>query len=74
MRSIRNPSKRSICFILDRIGGWIIFVGLNDCLRIIGITPTGRATVAALAMNRERIVTIRAADYEIGRHPPLDDR
>lgn len=45
----------------------------NDCLRMIGITPTGRATVTALALNRERIVAIRAADYDIGRHPPPDD-
>jgi hypothetical protein len=32
-----------------------------------------RATVAALLLNRERVISIRAADLEIGRHPPLDD-
>lgn len=49
------------------------FCWSDDCLRMIGITPTGRATVAALDLNRERIIGIRAADYEIGRHPPPDD-
>ncbi|MHC5611853.1 MAG: hypothetical protein ACYTXA_12765 [Nostoc sp.] len=45
----------------------------TDTLSIIGLTPTGRATVAALAFNRARIINIRAADREIGRHPPPDD-
>jgi hypothetical protein len=27
----------------------------------------------ALAFNRERVVAMRAADLEIGRHPPADD-
>lgn len=49
------------------------FIWSADRLRIIGLTPTGRATVAALAFNRERIINIRAADVEIGRHPPPGD-
>lgn len=49
------------------------FIWSTDTLSIIGLTPTGRATVAALAFNRARIINIRAADREIGRHPPPDD-
>lgn len=49
------------------------FIWSTDTLSIIGLTPTGRATVAALAFNRPRIINIRAADREIGRHPPPDD-
>lgn len=49
------------------------FLWSTDTLSIIGLTPTGRATVAALAFNRARIINIRAADREIGRHPPPDD-
>ncbi len=49
------------------------FIWSRDTLLIIGLTPTGRATVTALAFNRSRIINIRAADKEIGRHPPLDD-
>jgi hypothetical protein len=33
----------------------------------------GRAMVEALALNRERVLSIRAADKEIGRHPPQND-
>ncbi|MFB2839082.1 HNH endonuclease [Floridanema evergladense] len=49
------------------------FIWSADGLSIIGLTATGRATVAALAFNRERIINIRVADKEIGRHPPPGD-
>ena len=42
-------------------------------LLILGLTPTGRATVAALALNRAWAINIRTADRAIGRHPPLGD-
>jgi hypothetical protein len=34
---------------------------------------TGQATVAALDLNRSRILNIRAADLAVGRHPPPSD-
>jgi hypothetical protein len=34
-----------------------------------GLTPTGRATVAALAMNRPLITAIREEEALLGRHP-----
>ncbi len=49
------------------------FIWSADRLSVIGLTPTGRATVAALNLNRARILNIRAADLEIGRHPPPSD-
>jgi hypothetical protein len=39
--------------------------------RIVPLTTTGRATVAALAMNRPMIVAIRQEEAARGRHPPL---
>jgi hypothetical protein len=50
------------------------FIWSANTLSIIGLTPTGRATVKALALNRGRVLNIRAADKEIGRHPPAGDR
>ena len=38
--------------------------------RVIGITATGRATVAALQMNRPLILAIREEERARGRHPP----
>src|SRR4051794_6375275 len=37
---------------------------------VIGLTPTGRATVAALQMNRPLILAIRQEEAVRGRHPP----
>jgi HNH endonuclease len=49
------------------------FVWSVDGLLLLGLTPIGRATITALALNRERVVAIRAADIAIGRHPPAGD-
>lgn len=37
---------------------------------VIGKTPTGRATIAALDMNRPLILAIRREEVLLGRHPP----
>jgi hypothetical protein len=49
------------------------FVWSANGLLLVGLTPTGRATIAALALNRERVVAIWAADVAVGRHPPAGD-
>ena len=49
------------------------FVWSNDKLRLLGTTPTGRATVNALDCNRDRLISIRIADIAINRHPPIGD-
>jgi HNH endonuclease len=45
----------------------------KDGLLVIPQTAVGRATVALLELNRERISKIRRADVEVGRHPPDSD-
>jgi hypothetical protein len=46
-------------------------------LRIIGVTPTGRATVGVLDLNDDRhngaVLRIRQRDVADGYHPPPDD-
>ena len=39
-------------------------------VRVIGQTATGRATVAALDMNRSLMLAIRQEEANLGRHPP----
>ena len=41
-----------------------------DGVRIVGLTPIGRATIAALNLNREMMRSIRAEEELLGRHPP----
>lgn len=40
--------------------------------RIVGVTPIGRATVAALQLNRASLVRSRQLWTEVGWHPPQD--
>lgn len=44
----------------------------DDFTLIVGLTPTGRATVEALQLNREGLINLRQVLYEVGEHPPVD--
>ena len=46
------------------------FAWSDDDAEIIGLTPTGRATVVALEMNDPLIVTARSLWVGMGVHPP----
>jgi hypothetical protein len=41
--------------------------------RIIGLTPTGRATAVALNLNRPTLIKARQLWVEAGWHPPRDE-
>jgi hypothetical protein len=50
---------------------WTDHFAWNDSYtRIIGITPTGRATIEALNLKRSGLVNLRSVLYELGQHPP----
>ena len=42
----------------------------HRCTVIVGLTPTGRATVEALQLNRAGLVNLRRILYLAGEHPP----
>jgi HNH endonuclease len=46
------------------------FVWSDDFTLILGLTPSGRATVEALYLNREGVVNLRRLLYAVGQHPP----
>ncbi|MBX3277941.1 MAG: HNH endonuclease [Acidobacteria bacterium] len=46
------------------------FAWNEDYTIIFGLTPTGRATIEALHLNREGLVNLRRVLYAIGEHPP----
>ena len=45
------------------------FAWSEDATQIMGLTPTGRATVEALQMNRPRMVRLRNLWMKMGRRP-----
>ena len=47
------------------------FAWERGCTRIVGLTPTGRATVEALNLNRQSLVNLRTILYAMGEHPPV---
>ncbi len=44
----------------------------EDFTEIIGLTPSGRATVRSLVMNRAGVMNLRGALFAIGKHPPTE--
>ena len=48
------------------------FVWSEDLLSIIGTSSIGRATVAALKINRQSVRNLRFALLKIGQHPGFD--
>jgi 5-methylcytosine-specific restriction endonuclease McrA len=46
------------------------FTWNKDCTVIIGLTPTGRATVEVLRLNRPALQNLREVLYPVGKHPP----
>lgn len=50
------------------------FIWSLDSLKIIGITPSGRATVEALRLNRTGVTNLRSIMLPAGLHPPYEDK
>ena len=48
------------------------FAWNDDFTVIVGITPTGRATVETLRLNREGLVNLRRVLFAVGEHPPAE--
>jgi hypothetical protein len=44
----------------------------EDFTLIIGLSPTGRATVNTLYLNRPNVVNVRMTLYAIGKHPSFE--
>lgn len=47
------------------------FVWSADLLVLVGLTPTGRATIATLRLNRTGVVNLRRLLLGVGEHPPI---
>ena len=48
------------------------FAWNEDATLIVGLTATGRATVAALKLNRPELVNLREVLYVTQKHPPTE--
>jgi hypothetical protein len=48
------------------------FTWSQDFSQILGLTPTGRATITRLQLNREGVINLRQALSLIDQHPPQE--
>ena len=72
--SIDPQTNLSTSLFNPRLDQWRDhFIWSGDSTKLIGTTPSGRATITTLEINRPHLVSIRQADIVIGRHPPEGD-
>ncbi len=60
-------------YISDALRQVISARAQNRCeyyCEVVGQTPTGRATVLALRLNRKGVVNLRRILAQVGEHPP----
>jgi hypothetical protein len=71
-RSALDPlTRKRVPLFHPRTQVWADHFQWKGC-RLIGISPTGRATVDTLKINRLLAQSIRAEEALRGRHPPSD--
>jgi hypothetical protein len=72
--SARDPvSARDVPLFHPQRDDWAEHFAWNeDATEIVGLTATGRATIAALRMNRSPLVRVRRMRSLMGEHPPVD--
>jgi hypothetical protein len=68
----RDPvSKQIVQLYHPRQHAWQDHFAWNtDYTLVIGLTPTGRATVTSLQLNRVGLLNLRRVLYAMGEHPP----
>ncbi len=71
IEGIDSVSLESVQLYNPREMGWDDhFAWGQGTLLVVGKTPTGRATVAVLRLNREGVVNLRRLMIHSGEHPP----
>jgi hypothetical protein len=73
-RSARDPvTGEAMPLFHPRTQRWAEHFAWNeDGTLIFGLSPSGRATVEALHLNREGLINLRRILFAAGEHPPLE--
>ena len=70
MSAIDPETQTAVRLFHPRQETWSEHLQLNDEFEFEGLSPSGRATIVALGMNRPAIVAIRKELHFLGRFPP----
>ena len=70
--SAEDPAKGELVPLFHpRLDGWSDHFAWNeDCTLMLGLTPTGRATISRMDLNRPGVVNLRLLLLIVGLHPP----
>lgn len=71
MVAIDPQTQETVSLFHPREENWSEHFRLNDEFEFEGLSPSGRATISALGMNRPAIVSIRKELHFLGRFPPF---
>jgi hypothetical protein len=64
-------TRKRVALFHPRKQKWIAHFGWSEDFKlVIGLTPTGRATVEAIGLNRFGVVNLRDVLRNSGHHPP----
>lgn len=70
--AVDSLTRKLVPFFNPRTQSWEEHFTWDETLTIvIGLTPSGRATVNGLKMNREESVNLRGVLSVFGKHPPV---
>jgi len=67
---IRSAKLQLLYSTRGRKIGTNILLGTKIFTEVIGLTPTGRATIETLKLNRKGVINLRWALFAVGKHPP----
>lgn len=72
VEGIDPPSEALVPLYNPRVDHWHIhFAWDHSYTQLLGLTPTGRATIRRLGLNRVELVRLRRILRIVGEHPPL---
>lgn len=70
-KAVDPVSEMTVALFNPRTQNWNEhFTWDKNFTEVIGLTPTGRATIEALRLNRKGVKNLRWVLFTVGKHPP----
>ena len=72
IEAIDPGSDQVVPLFHPRKDQWAEHFAWNEgCTLVVGLSPTGRATIEALRINRSNLINLRRVLFAVGEHPPI---
>jgi hypothetical protein len=74
MEAVDPQTGQMVRLFHPRRDAWADHFAWDERWRIVGLSPTARATIRALQLNRRRLLFVRRDLAHVGRYPPAHVR